>query len=87
MTLRDFIKLYNFRNFHNDKQNTQIIRIYTEFPEEWFEFGVNDWSYDDSRDKLVDKFVNKNILNQEVTSVNYDDVNDVFCIHVEEKTE
>lgn len=86
MTLRDFLKLYNFRYFYNDKENTQIIRIYTEFPEEWFEFGVYDFDYsDEKRDSLVEQFLNKDLLDREVVSINYDDVAEIFCIHTELK--
>lgn len=85
MTLREFIKLYNFRQFYKDKENTQIIRIYTELPSDWFEFGVNDWWFEDNRDELVEQFLHKRLLDREVTSINYDYDNDVFCIRVDIK--
>ena len=83
MTLREFIELYNFRRLYNDKQNTQIIRIYVDL--DWFEFGVNDWSYDDSRDKLVEQFLNKKLLDREVISFNFDEENEVFSVYTEIK--
>lgn len=87
MTLREFLKLYNFREIVRDKENTQIIRIYTDWPTDWFEFGVNSWKWpDESTDILIKKFINKEVLNREVVSINYDEANEIFCIHTEEET-
>lgn len=83
MSLRDFLKLYNFKQIYSQKENTQIVRIYTEFPANWFEFGINDWSWDKNRDELVESYLNKKLLDREVVSINYDEDNDVFCIHTE----
>ena len=83
MILREFLKLYNFRHIQNQKENTQIIRIYTDWPSKWFEFGVNDWDYNNNADKLIEEFLTKDVLDQEVISFNYDYENEVVAILVE----
>lgn len=84
MTLQDFLKLYNFRKIYNERENTEIIRIYSDWPSDWFEFGVNDWSFDETNERIK-MFIHPDILKKEVSSVNYDDVNEVFCITLYEK--
>lgn len=83
MTLREFLKLYNFRAIYHEKENTQIVRIITDFPNQWFEFGVNDWSYSDPTDEIISSVLREDILNREVSSCQYDDTNEVFAIHIE----
>lgn len=86
MNLREFLKLYNFRETQDDREDTKIVRIYTEWPKKWFEFGINDWfSYDKERNELVELFINKEILDKEVTSISYDSTNEIFSIQLENK--
>lgn len=86
MKLRDFLKLYNFRQMISDKQNTQIVRIHLDWPAKWFEFGVNDWDYgNDVRDKMVENILRPDLLDKEVVSINYDNDNSVFCIFLDQE--
>ncbi len=85
MNLKEFLKLYNFRYILNEKENTQIVRIYSDWPSDWFEFGVNDWSYDNTTDERIEKFIHPDILKMEVSSIQYDEVNEVFSISLYEK--
>ncbi len=82
MNLKEFLKLYNFRHILNEKENTQIVRIYSDWPSDWFEFGVNDWDYGKDRFSM---YIHPDILKKEVSSINYDDVNEVFCISLYDK--
>lgn len=86
MNLREFLKLYNFRWINqNNKENTGIVRIYTEFPSNWFEFGVNAWNWQNQQaDEIIKDVLNKSVLNREVVSLNYDNNNEVFCIYLKE---
>lgn len=87
MILREFLKLYNFRYInHNQKENTQIVRIHINFPDTWFEFGIKDWYWNDDRDEAVEFILTKKLLDSDVTSVSYDEDNEVFCIYTEEQS-
>lgn len=83
-TLRRFLDLYNFREIVNEKENTQIIRIYTEFPSKYIEFGVNEWGYGNDKMDIVESTMSKKTLDRIVRSFNYDDILNVFCVHLEE---
>lgn len=82
MKLSELIELYNFKQFHGDKEDTQIIRIYLDISE-WFEFGVNDWGYQSGKESIVKKVLPKKLLEREVTSFNYDNDRDVFSVWLE----
>lgn len=83
-TLYRFLDLYNFREMVNDKEDTQIIRIYTDFPSKYIEFGVNEWSYGETKTEIIESVMNKKILERVVRSFNYDDDRDIFCVYLEE---
>lgn len=85
MTLRDFISTYNFRTFHNEKENTQIIRIVDDYENKWFEFGVDDWTYNSERDGFIKLIFNKKLLDRPVASITYDDVAEVVVVYIDEK--
>ncbi len=83
-TLRRFLDLYNFREMVDNKEDTQIIRIYTEFPSKYIEFGVNEWSYGETKQEIIESVMNKKILERTVRSFNYDDDRNIFAVHLEE---
>ena len=82
-SLRRFLDLYNFREMVDGKEDTQIIRIYTEFPSKYIEFGVNEWSYGDTKSEIIESVMNKKMLERTVLSFNYDDDRNIFCVHLE----
>lgn len=75
MTLREFIKTFNFKMYYNNKEDTRHIRIYDcDEPDlTYFEFGVRDWGYETTRDKFVEQVISKKILNKSVVSIGYND--------------
>lgn len=83
-TLRKFLDLYNFRELIESREDTQIIRIYTEFPSKYIEFGVNEWSYGNTKTEIIESVMNKKILERVVRSFNYDTDRDIFCVYLEE---
>lgn len=90
ITLKQFLKTYNFRCTQGYDENgeiiydTRIIRIYygTDYHQEWFEFG--EYDYDSggvwARAKCV---LSKSILDMVVKSFHYDDEKNVFCVYLE----
>lgn len=83
-TLNRFLDLYNFREMVENREDTQIIRIYTEFPSKYVEFGVNEWSYGETKQEIIESVMNKKILEKTVRSFNYDTTRDIFCVYLEE---
>lgn len=88
MTLREVIRLYNFRHIDPDQvgmyhENTLIIRVYYTFAE-WFEFGIYDFSYEGDRDKNVEKILNKKLLDREVVSIRSADEINCLEVHLQE---
>lgn len=49
-------------------ENTETIRIYFD-TFDWFEFGIYDFSFEDDRDKKVEKIITKKLLDTEVSSI------------------
>lgn len=83
ITFKQFIYTYNFRNiddskkYDKDQYNTTIIRI---FPlrenfqyNEWFEFGIYDFSNKDYTWKNCEKVLSKEILNSYISSISYNE--------------
>jgi hypothetical protein len=64
MTLGTLLSVYNFRDYDdvNDCNDTQIIRIITDFPCIWFEFGMDDFHENSPFD-----FIRADILNRKVS--------------------
>lgn len=83
-TLRSFLDLYNFREIVAEKEDTSIIRIYTEFPSKYIEFGVNEWGYNSDKQNIIESVINKKVLDRVVRSFNYDNDRDIFCVYLEE---
>ena len=84
ITFEQFIKTFNFRDFagysneyKKDIYDTKIIRIYLpyEYDEckdnEWFEFGVYDFSEKEYTWDICEKIFNKEILKSYVCSIGY----------------
>ena len=78
MVLYDFLMLYNFRtsskNADKLDDNTQIIRIYSDYKtQHWIEFGVYDY-WDKAKTKSIKTFLDKMVLQREVEEIrqNYD---------------
>lgn len=84
LSLSQFLELYNFRHMRENKEDTQIIRIYTEFPQKYVEFGVNEWSYGETKTEIIETVLNKKILERTVRSFNYDTERDIFAVFLEE---
>ena len=84
ITFEQFIKTFNFRDFagynndfKKDVLDTRIIRIYLpyeydEYKEnEWFEFGINDFSETEFKWDICKKIFNNDILNSYVATIQY----------------
>jgi hypothetical protein len=65
MTLDDLLSVYNFREYDevNDCNDMRVIRINTDFPCVWFEFGMEAF-----HDKSPFDFIKADILNRKVSS-------------------
>lgn len=83
-SLRRFLDLYNFRQMIDGREDTQIIRIYTEFPSKYIEFGVNEWSYGETKADIIESVMNKKMLESTVRSFSYDNDRNIFCVDLEE---
>lgn len=76
---REFINTYNFRYVNNlgtdYNYDTQIIRIYPPSDEirrnDWFEFGVYDFSESSYKQKIIDTVLSKEILDSYVESISF----------------
>ena len=76
---REFINTYNFRYINNLQDNynfdTQIIRIYPPSDEikrnDWFEFGVYDFSESSCKQKIIETVLSKEILDSYVESISF----------------
>lgn len=88
MKLIDLMEKYNFRSItpncinENKKLNTDIIRIYYgETRDNWFEFGIEDYSSDTT--EHIKKIINKDILNAEVLDFGLDQELNTVIINVD----
>ena len=91
MKLEELLNLYNFRLYRedlrdNNKENSNTIRIYLDY-ENWFEFGIDDWCSDKTKEENIKKALNKSILEQEVESFKVDDDMDIFVVYLKEKSD
>lgn len=91
---REFINTYNFRYINNLQDNynfdTQIIRIYPPSDEikrdNWFEFGVYDFSESSCKQKIIETVLSKEILDSYVGSISYNqDYENVVTIYLTKK--
>ena len=84
ITFEQFIKTFNFRDYagysneyKKDIYDTKIVRIYLpyEYDEhndnEWFEFGVYDFSEKENTWEICKKIFNDEILKSYVSSIGY----------------
>lgn len=88
MKLIDLLEKYNFRyitpncSSENKKLNTDIIRIkYGEMLEDWFEFGIEDYSANTM--KRMKRIINKEFLNAEVLDFGLDQELNTVIINVD----
>lgn len=88
---KEFINTYNFRYVNDLKENynfdTQIIRIYPPSDKmernNWFEFGVYDFSESSYKQKIIEKVLSKEILESYVESISYNiDYESVVTIYL-----
>ena len=88
---REFINTYNFRYVNNLQDNynydTQIIRIYPPSDEirrnDWFEFGVYDFSESSCKQKIIETVLSKEILDSYVESISFNqDYENVVTIYL-----
>lgn len=78
LKLKDFLKIYNFREYIDNqnipefkRRDTSIIRIYLSDDEDDFiEFGVDD--YCDNKKMLCEKFIKDDILKSNIATIKYD---------------
>lgn len=84
ITFKQFIYAYNFRSYDDskrcddDKYNTTIIRIFPPSENfnrasEWFEFGIYDFSNKEYTWENCEKVLSKDILDNYVESINYNE--------------
>lgn len=89
MKLKEFLDIYNFRDFRpdvkseNGKFDTVVIRVYLNNElsnHDYVEFGVYDFCENEYKQKLYEKFINKEILNSKVSSMYFDYDLNTFCV-------
>ena len=91
LKLKDFLDLYNFREYRTDipveidykRNDTDIIRIYLDTSistNRYIEFGIYDWSEDEYKESIYNSFLNKDILDANIESINFDYDLDVLMI-------
>lgn len=81
MKLVDFLSVHNFRDFHNDREDSKIVRIRSDV-DMWFEFGMYDFYGEQQSINFIKSVINKKILEKEVTSVSYNDTAEVLEIYL-----
>lgn len=93
MKLREFIDIYNFRNYRdelkseNNKYDTEIIRVYFDTfigTNHYIEFGIYDFSEDTYKQGIYEKFIDKKMLERKIESMYFDYDLNTFCIHLGE---
>ena len=90
MKLLDVLMKYNFRYYRTDIpsgyeykcEDTRIIRIYLD-ENNYIEFGICDYYSDDNKKKTIENFINKDILQKEVSNFYQDYELETFCIVLE----
>lgn len=91
ISFKEFINTYNFRYVNDLKENynfdTQIIRIYPPSDKmernNWFEFGVYDFSESSYKQKIIETVLSKEILESYVESISYNiDYESVVTIYL-----
>lgn len=95
ITFEQFIKTFNFRNyagysneFKKDIYDTKIVRLYLpcsydEYNDnEWFEFGVYDFSEKENTWEICKKIFNDNILNSYIESIGYNIYDDNLALEI-----
>lgn len=90
LTLKQFLDLYNFRNYRPDldldsnKYDTAIIRIYLTTDigssSRYVEFGIYDYSEDAYKEEIYREFINKETLEREIATMCFDEDLGTFCI-------
>ena len=95
ITFEQFIRTFNFRycagysnEFKKDIWDTQIIRIhlpydYDEYKDnEWFEFGVYDFSETEYKWDICKKVFNEEILKSYVSSIGYNVYDNTLALEI-----
>ena len=97
MRLIDILMKYNFRNYRVDISNdyeykrndTYTMRIYLDDninnDSNYVEFGMYDFSSDESKKKKIKKFINEDMLQREVQCIYQDYELNIFCIMLKEE--
>jgi len=94
MTLKEFLDLYNFRDYRaeieteNKRYDTSIVRIYLTNDmsnHDYIEFGIYDYSENEYKEFLYEKFIRKELLKTTVKGMYFDYDLNTFCIYLEEK--
>lgn len=55
--------------------------------ENWFEFGIDDWSSDKTKEENIKKVLDKTLLKWEVESFSVNDDMDIFVVYLKEKSD
>ena len=90
MKLIDLLEIHDFRLYRDDlqterlKQNSNTIRIHFDY-NDWFEFGLNDWSNQEEKIKSIEKILTKDVLNRTVSDFQTDDEMNILVINLEVK--
>lgn len=84
MTLKEILSIINFRSFDKDgRQDTDIVRIYLDFPSHFFEIGFGDFS-DEMEDTMYMIF-KKDILDRKIAQIRCE--GGYIHIHLEDEDE
>lgn len=86
LNLKNFLIRYNFRKAPNEYENadflSETIRIYIDDENEdnWFEFGVYNYDSLEEKIKRLDSALNKELLERQVTLVEYNEDIEKICV-------
>ena len=86
LNLKNFLIRYNFRKAPNEYENadflSETIRIYIDDENEdnWFEFGVYNYDSLEEKIKRLDSALNKELLDRQVTLVEYNEDIEKICV-------
>lgn len=71
MRLIELLEMHDFRLYRQDlvperlKQNSNTVRIHLSY-NEWFEFGINEWTNREDKINNIKQIITKDVLNRKV---------------------
>lgn len=91
MILEELLNLYDFRLYRDDlrdgnKENSNTIRIYLDY-KNWFEFGIDDWSSNETKAENIKMVLDKDLLKRKVEIFSVNDDMNMLVVYLVEKSD